>query len=382
MSKDTLGRGTMRGDESKRSNMFHYFCIEDRIPRNHPLREIKKHTETALHSLSPWFNTLYSDEGRPSVPPETLLKAQLLMALYTVRSDRMFCERLNFDLLFRWFLDMDMEQPPFDHSTFSKNRLRLLEQETAQKFLQAVVNIAREHALLSDEHFTIDGTLIEAWASMKSFRRRDGSDRQQGKDDDNDPGNPSVDFHGEKRTNDTHASTTDAAARLYRKSKGTGAQLAYCGSALMENRNGLIVDATVSSATGTAERDDSLMLLRREKQRHQRQGRPLPRTVGADKNFCTKAFVAAVRATGLLPHIARKKCTTPGLDGRTTRHATFSVSQRIRKMIEEAFGWTKTVGGIRKVRVRGIPKVAGVALLNFAAYDLLRISRLVATSSG
>ena len=370
----------MRGAETKQSGMFHYFSVEERVPLDHPIREIKKHTEAALKAMDRQFDKLYSVEGRPSVPPETLLKAQLLMALYTVRSDRSFCERLDYDLLFRWFLDMNLDQASFDHSTFSKNRVRLLSEELAQKFLHQVVEIARQHDLISDEHFTVDGTLIEAWASMKSFKRKDGSDDQ--KPTDGDPGNPTVDFHGEKRSNKTHESTTDADARLYKKSKGSEAKLAYCGSVLMENRNGLVVDAATSSATGTAERDDSMEMIKGENRRHKKQDRDPIRTVGGDKNFCTNDYVADLRQQDILPHIAKKKCHTAGLDGRTTRHRTYAISQVIRKRIEEVFGWGKTIGGLRKVRGRGVAKVAGVSLLTFAAYDLLRISKLLAVGSG
>jgi transposase len=370
----------MRGTETKQSGMFHYFSVEERVPLDHPIREIKKHTETALQVMNRQFDKLYSVEGRPSVPPETLLKAQLLMALYTVRSDRAFCERLDYDLLFRWFLDMNLEQASFDHSTFSKNRERLLSEKLAQKFLHEVVEIARQHDLISDEHFTVDGTLIEAWASMKSFKRKDGSDDQNTTDDN--PGNPTVNFHGEKRSNKTHESTTDADARLYKKSKGMEAKLRYCGSVLMENRNGLVVDAATSSATGKAERDDSMEMLKAENCRHKKQDRDPIRTVGGDKNFCTKEYVADLRQQEILPHIAKKECNTPGLDKRTTRHKTYAISQVIRKRIEEVFGWSKTIGGLRKVRVRGIAKVAGVALLTFAAYDLLRISKLVGAGGG
>jgi len=360
--------------------MFHYFSVEDRVPLDHPIREIKKHTETALCALSRQLDKLYSDEGRPSVPPETLLKAQLLIALYSVRSDRAFCERLDYDLLFRWFLDMNLDQPSFDHSTFSKNRERLLSEELAQKFLREVVKIARLHNLISDEHFTVDGTLIEAWASMKSFKRKDGSDDQNPTD--GNPGNPTVNFHGEKRLNKTHASTTDPDARLYKKSAGTAARLAYCGSVLMENRNGLVVDAVASSATGTAERDDSMAIIKAENRRHRKQDRAPIKTVGGDKNFCTEDFVAKLRQQDILPHIAKKKCRTSGLDGRTTRHHTYAISQVIRKRIEEVFGWGKTIGGLRKVRVRGIAKVTGVTLFTLAAYDLLRISNLLGARGG
>jgi transposase len=361
----------MRGENEKQAGMFCYTSCEDRVPATHPLRRVKKLADQALANLSPQFDEMYSDVGRPSVPPERLLKAQLLMALYTVRSDRLFCEELNYHFLFRWFLDMDVEEPVFDASTFSQNRERLMDSAIAHQFLNEVVTLARAKNLLSDEHFTTDGTLIEAWASLKSFVPKDG---KKPKKTDDDPGNPTVNFRGEKRGNQTHQSTTDPDSRLMRKSAGTTAKLSYCGTVLMENRHGLCVDVDAAPATGQAERELAERLIAKEKRR----GKGRFRTLGGDKGFCVKDFVARLRRKGIIPHIARKeKCTTPGLDGRTTRHETFRVSQRIRKRVEEIFGWLKTVGGWRKLRLRGLRRVREFIYMTIAAYNLLRMGKLI-----
>jgi transposase len=351
--------------------MLSLVAPEQRVPEAHPLRRIKQLADSALKALSPTFDAMYASGGRPSVPPERLLKSTLLMAFYSVRSDRLFCEQLDYNLLFRWFLDMDMVEESFDHSTFSKNRQRLLEHDVAKKFLAEVVQQARSGQLLSDDHFTVDGTLIEAWASIKSFRPKD--ERPGDRPPPDDPGNPTVNFHGEKRSNETHQSTTDPESKLYRKGHNHAAQLCYVRNVLMENRNGLIVDLRIDTATGFAERHGALSLLDEH----------LPissgATLGADAGYDTADFVAACRERTLTPHIAqtRDKRRRSAVDGRTTRHDGYSVSQRIRKRVEEIFGWTKTVACFRKTRFKGRARTQLAAHLVAAAYNLLRISKLI-----
>jgi transposase len=358
----------MRGDVNPQSHLFSYFSPEQRVPKDHPLRIIKHYADQALISLHATFEAMYSDTGRPSIPPERLLKASLLIAFYTVRSDRLFCEMLDYNILFRWFLDMHLEEASFDASTFSKNRERLIEHEAAIDFFDAVIRLAREKELLSDEHFSVDGTLIEAWASAKSFRPKG----EKAKRPPDDPGNPTVDFHRERRTNATHESTTDPEAQLAKKSAGKEARLSFCGNALMENRNGLLLDIEVRKADGFAERTGALDLLKRQGRKKVK-----PKTLGADKAYHTREFVARLRKRGIAPHIACiENRATPGLDGRTTRHESYAVSQRKRKRIEEIFGWLKTVGGLRKSRLKGIARTQLLAYLHGAAYNLLRIGRL------
>jgi transposase len=360
----------MRGRGDVQGGMFYYFRLEDRVRADHPLRAIKVYADRALRELGSVFEAMYSRGGRPSIPPERLLKSQLLIALFSVRSDRLFCELLDQQLLFRWFLDMDLEEPAFDASTFSKNRVRLLEHAVAARFLDAVVRQARTQDLLSDEHFSVDGTLIEAWASHKSLRRIDGQDGPR--HDDDDPGNPTVDFHGERFSNATHRSTTDPEARLARKGAGREAKLAFGAHALMDNRYGLCVDVGVAVTTETTEPLAALALLARQARKRVR-----ATTVGADKGFHTRAFVAALRARGIRPHVATITGRhTPGLDGRTLRHVGYALSQRFRKRIEEIFGWAKTVGGLRKSRFRGVARTGLYVCLVAAAYNLLRMSRL------
>jgi len=359
----------MRGREENQGSMFSYLSPEDRVPADHPLRRIKSLAEAALRSLSRTFDRMYAKEGRPSIPPERLLKAQLLIALYTIRSERLFCEMLDYNILFRWFLGMSLDERSFDATTFTKNRDRLLQHDVAGRFLGAVVAQAQEAGLLSDEHFTVDGTLVEAWASLKSFRPVDDPD--QGVDSE-DPGNVNVDFHGQKRSNQTHRSTTDPEARLARKGSGKEARLCYGVSVLMENRHGLPVDVQVHEPTGTGERETALMLLDRQRRR-----RGTPTSVGADKNYHTKGFVDALWLRCIKPHIATiDGRTTPGLDGRTTRSAGYAISQKIRKQIEELFGWAKTVGGLRRTRYRGRLKVAMHVKLAAVANLLLRVAKL------
>ncbi len=362
----------MRGREENQGYMFSYLSPEDRVPADHPLRRIKAMADAALRKLSRTFDRMYAQVGRGSIPPERLLKSQLLIALYTIRSERLFCEMLDYNILYRWFLGMSLDERPFDATSFTKNRDRLLAHDVAGRFLQAVVQEAQAAGLLSDEHFTVDGTLVEAWASLKSFRPV--TDPDQGVDGD-DPGNVAVDFHGQKRSNQTHRSTTDPDARLARKGKGKEAKLSYGVSLLMENRHGLIVDVQVHEPTGTGEREAALVLLRRQRRR-----RGCPRSVGADKGYHTKAFVDALWLQCITPHIAMVAGRrTPGLDGRTTRSVGYQISQRIRKRIEEGFGWMKTIGGLRKTRYRGAARVAMHTKLTVVANILLRMAKLCPT---
>jgi Transposase and inactivated derivatives len=362
----------MRGDVKKQSSMLSLRSPAERIPSDHPLRRVKDLADGALSVLSPTFDAMYSKVGRPSIPPERLLKGSLLMALYSVRSERLFCEQLDYNLLFRWFLDMDMEEPSPDHSTFSLNRERLLEHEVAKRFFVAVVEQARKAKLMSNEHFTVDGTLIDAWASLKSFRPKD-EEKQKPPDD---PGNPTVNFHGEARSNETHASTTDPEARLAKKGHNREARLSYLANALMENRNGLLVDFCIEPADGRAERRSAEQMLERVAQRTRTR-----LTVGADKGYDAASFIERCRQLGITPHVAQTSDSRrrSAVDGRTARHAGYAVSQRIRKRVEEIFGWMKTVGGFRKTRYRGRDKTQLAAYLVGAAYNLMRIARLQPT---
>ena len=359
----------MRGDVRRQRSMLMVIDLEQRVPKEHPLRRIKQLTEAVLEELSAIFDQMYSAVGRPSIPPERLLKASLLMALYTVRSERLFCEQLEYNLLFRWFLDMELDEPSFDHSSFTTNRERLLEHEVAGEFFRGVVEQARVLKLLSSEHFTVDGTLIEAWASLKSFKRKD----QKPGDSPDDPGNPTVNFHGERRSNQTHQSTTDPEALLARKGKGKEAKLYYSANALAENRNCLLIDFQVEPADGRAERRAAVAMA------DERLAGSRRITLGGDKGYDTREFVASCRELKVTPHVAQN-LTRPGgsaLDARTTRHQGYAVSQWIRKRIEESFGWMKTIGGLRKTRYRGCHRVQMHAYFVGAAYNLLRIARLV-----
>jgi transposase len=314
---------------------------------------------------------MYASTGRPSIPPERQLKAMLLMALYTVRSERMLCEQLGYNLLFRWFLDMDMVEPAFDATVFPKNRQRLRDHDVAGEFFRAVVERARAGKLMSSEHFTVDGTLIEACASLKSFKKKGSKKDKQPPPDD--PSNPTVNFHGEKRSNETHASTTDPEAKLMRKGAGKEAKLSYSAHALMENRNGLLVDFRVAEAHGRAECETALAMLEDHKERLG------PITIGGDKLFDCQAFVEGCRSIGVVPHVAQNITSHRGskIDGRTTRHPGYAISQRIRKRVEEIFGWGKTVGGFRRTRFRGRPRTQLAAYLVGTAYNLLRMARLL-----
>lgn len=356
----------MRGDNLDQADVFSYISPEERVPQDHPLRVIRDMVNRVLVELSPEFDRLYARTGRPSVPPERLLRALLLQVLYTVRSERLLMEQLDYNLLFRWFVGLNMDDPVWDPTTFSKNRQRLLDGEIAERFFERVLAQARAGDLLSDEHFTVDATLIEAWASLKSFRRKDRRDEPPP----DDPGNPTVNFHGERRSNDTHASTTDPEARLTRRGSGRESKLAYQGHVVMENRHGLVVAARVTPATGTAERETAVELAASVKQR--RRG-----TIGADKAYDAREFVTALRALELTPHVAQNTSgRASAIDGRTTRHPGYAVSQRIRKRIEEIFGWLKTVGLLRKTRHRGEAKVNWVFVFATAIYNLIRIRTL------
>jgi transposase len=356
----------MRGHVDPQAMLFSYLSPESRVPVAHPLRPIKAYADEVLRSMSRQFDELYADEGRPSIPPERLLKGSILIALYSLRSERMLCEMLDYNLLFRWFLDMSMDEPTLDQSRFSRFRERLIATDCARRFFDAVVYEARGKGLLSDEHFTVDGTLIEAWASMKSFKRKDGPPSDSGPDDEG-----MVDFKGERRSNATHESRSDPDAQLRRKGPGKESKLCFGGHALMENRNGLCVDIRVTSSI-EPEPSAARALLDR-----QRRKRIRPSTLGADKGYHQKGFVAYLRSKKIAPHIALiKNRRTPGLDGRTTHHTGYAVSQKKRKRVEEIFGWMKTYGGLRKTMMRGIARVQVHAWLVGAAYNLLRMSRL------
>jgi transposase len=361
----------MRGTDTKQESMLCLVAPESVVPPKHPLRRVKVLADAALRELSPVFDEMYSGTGRPSIPPERLLKATLLMAFFTIRSERMFCEQLDYNLLYRWFLDMDMVGGSFDHSTFSRNRERLMEHEVAKKFFAAVVEQARKAGLMSDEHFTVDGTLIEAWASLKSFKPKDR--RKGGQEPPDDPGNPSVNFRGEKRSNETHESSTDPEARLARKSAGTTAKLSYSAHSLMENRNGLLVDFRVAEANGRAEREVALEMLDTALPGEK------PITLGADKGYDTRDFVAACRERNVTPHVARNEYRRrrSAIDRRTTRHWGYEVSQRLRKRVEEIFGWMKTVGNFRRTRFKGRERTQLAGYLVGAAYNLIRVAKLM-----
>jgi len=354
----------MRGNPDPQLAMLTTLSTEDLIPADHPIRKIRVVVDAVLAELDPVFESMYAAGGRRSVPPEALLKATVLMAMYSIRSERAFCERLNYDLLFKWFLDMRIDEPAFDATTFTKNRKRLLEAEVADEFFEAVVRIAKLRKYVSSEHFSVDGTLLKAWASHKSFKPKDGppSDPPAGR-------NTEVGWHGEKRRNDTHESTTDPEARLYRKSNSAAATLCYSGHLLMENRSALIVDAELTFADGFAERATALEMLAKLPKTKRR------RTVAADKAYDTKGFVADARALGFTPHVAQNTKVS-AIDGRTTRHEGHVVSQRIRKRIEEPFGWTKTIAGGRQLRYRGRERNRAWFKITAAVYNMIRITTL------
>jgi transposase len=363
------GSRPMRGDDPRHESMFSYVTPEARVRPDHPLRPIRRMTDAALQRLSPRFDRLYSTMGRPSIPPEQLLRALLLQMLYSIRSERLLVEELDYSVLYRWFVGLSLDDPIWDATTFTKNRDRLLAGDIADAFFAEVVTAIQADGLMSDEHFTVDGTLLEAWASHKSFQPK-GSDHTPP----DDPKNPSVDFRGQTRRNDTHASTTDPDARLYKKASGQPAKLAYLGHLLTENRHGLIVDTAVTAATGTAERDAAIVMLGELPLTTRRV------TVGADKLYDTREFVAAVRQMRITPHVAASVDRRGGsaIDDRTMRHAGYVLSQRKRKLVEQAFGWMKTVGLFRKLRHRGGPLVDWMFSFGAAAYNLVRWRNLIA----
>jgi len=354
----------MRGDDFKQAGMWSYLSPEARVPADHPLRPIRDMVDRALLELSPRFAKLYSKIGRRSIPPEQLLRALVLQILYTVRSERLLMEQLDYNLLFRWFVGLNADDRIWDVTVFTKNRERLLKGEIAQHFLQAVIAQAQERGLLSDEHFSVDGTLIEAWAGHKSFKPKDGSGGASS--------GGSRDFKGEQRRNETHESTTDPDARLYRKGNGQEARLAYLGHVLMENRSGLAVAGELTAATGTAERDAALTLMRRVRGTRHR-----PATLGADKGYDTQGHVAALRQDGITPHVAQNTThRRSAIDGRTTRHPGYAMSIEARRRIERIFGWGKTTGLMRKTRHRGRGRVGWVFTFTLACYDLVRMRTL------
>lgn len=363
----------MRGEDTQQNAMFSYLSPEQRVPHDHPLRRVRALVDEVLKRLSRRFTAMYARGGRPSIPPEKLLRALLLQALYSIRSERLLMEELDYNLLFRWFVGLNMDDRVWDATVYSKNRERLLEGEVAEAFFKEVRGIAEAHGLLSDEHFTVDGTLLEAWASLKSFQRKEGKDPSSSDDD---PGNPTMNFRGEKRSNRTHESKTDPEAKLARKGVGKEAKLSYSANLLVENRHGLIVNGVVWEAGGRAERDAALMML------EQIPGTQ-PVTVGGDKAFDTAEFVSECRHLRVTPQVAQNQNRPGGsaLDQRTTRHPGYGLSQKKRKRIEECFGWLKTIALLRKVRHRGLLKVDWVFTFACAAYNLVRIRNLIGATT-
>ena len=355
----------MRGADYQQSGMFSYISAERRVPEDHPLRAIRAMVDVALRNMGAQFDAMYAQVGRPSIAPEKLLRALLLQVLYTVRSERMLMEQLNYNLLFRWFVGMNIDDPGWEVTVFTKNRERLLAGGVASTLFAEVLAQARSRALLSSEHFTVDGTLIEAWAGHKSFKRKEGSDQQPP----DDPGNPTVDFHGERRSNATHQSTTDPEARLAKKGAGKEAKLSFAGHVLMENRNGIAVNGCVTLAEGRAEVEAAVAMVEEIPGQHRV-------TVGGDKAYDTQEFVQEMRHHQVTPPVALKATTI--IDARTTRHPGYAISQQKRKRVEEIFGWLKTVGGLRKTRHRGVERVGWMFTFALAAYNLVRMRKLAA----
>jgi len=360
----------MRGNEQVQEEIFSYITPAQRIPQSHPLRPIRKMVDAALKDLSPEFEAMYSGTGRPSVPPEQLLRALLVQLLYTVRSERMLMEQLNYNLLFLWFVGLTMDDEVWDATVFTKNRDRLMEADVARLFFEKVLEQARQNHLLSNEHFTVDGTLIEAWAGQKSFQKK--TDKKKGGGPEG-QSNPTVDFRGEKRRNDTHESKTDPDARLFRKGRNLTSYLCYMGHVLMDNRHGLAADAMVTIAGGSAERDAAQAMLKRRK-------RKSLVTLGADKGYDTRGFIASVRHLRVTPHVAQnvERLGGTAIDARTVRHAGYAISQNKRKRVEEIFGWMKTVATMRKTKHRGKAKVDWIFTYAAAAYNLIRMRNILA----
>jgi len=385
----------MRGQDGQTGSMFSYVDLEERVPLSHPLRKIREFVNAALAALDAAFAELYSADGRPSIAPERLLRAALIQILFSIRSERQLMEQMQYNLLFRWFVGLGIDDPVWVPTVFTKNRDRLLNTDIARQFLAVILAHKDVAPLLSDEHFSVDGTLIEAWASMKSFKPKAGADGSEPPVGSDGPGeataeaqagevaasaetpaadkgrNAEVDFHGQKRSNETHASVTDPDARLYRKGEGKQAKLCYMGHALMENRNGLVIEACLTHADGHAERNAALAMI------EPRADRPARITVGADKGYDVQDFVNELRSMNVTPHVAAKSKGS-AIDGRTTRHAGYAISQRIRKRIEEPFGWSKTVGLEAKTMLRGLERVGGQFIFNLAAYNLVRLPKLLA----
>jgi len=358
----------MRGRDHKQEQMYSYISMEARVPQEHPLRGIRRIADEVMMGLSPRFARMYSDVGRPSIPPEQLLRALMLQALYTIRSERQLMEQLDYNLLFRWFVGLSMDDPIWVPTVFTKNRDRLLEGDIAEAFFTKVMDVARREKLLSEEHFTVDGTLIEAWAGLKSFKKK-GKHSDASVDD---RGNPTVNFHGEKRSNKTHESTTDPDSRLYRKGVGKEAKLCYMGHALMDNRHGLIVKARLTIASGTAEAEAAIEMLKQVKRKGIH-----PKTVGADKWYDQSKVVRAFRRLKITPHVAQKNDDRyTAIDERTTRHPGYLISQRKRKLVEQIFGWGKTIALLRKVRHRGKRRVGWLFTFSSAVFNIMRINNL------
>ena len=362
----------MRSPDQQQLGMFSYVSVESRVPTDHPIRQLRALVDAILKDMDRFFQTRYAREGRPSIPPERLLRASLLQMLYSIRSERLLMEEMDYNLLFRWFVGLNADEEVWDATTFTKNRNRLLEADVAKEFLARVVEQARAKGLTSDEHFTVDGTLLEAWASAKSFQPK----QEKPLPPPDDPGNPTVNFRGERRSNETHESKTDGEALLARKGEGKESKLSYSGNLLVENRNGLIVEAEVFQANGTAERDAALVML-------EQIAGTKPVSVGGDKGFDTRDFVKECRHMGVVPHVAQNHARRGGsaIDNRTTRHAGYALSQRKRKRIEECFGWLKTIALMRKVRHRGVCKVHWIFTFACAAYNLVRMRNLAAAVS-
>jgi len=365
----------MRGKPRAQPDFLTVINLYDCVPAQHPLRAIKRHLDAVLKKLSPDFDQLYEELGRPSIPPEQLLKARVLTALFTIRSERLFCEQLGYNLLWLWFLDREFSEGSFNHSVFAKNYDRVLSADVAKLFFAEVYDLSRQEGWTSDEHFTADGTLIESWASLKSFVRKDGADDAKVKSaKDEDPGNPSVNFRGEKRCNDTHQSTTDPESVLYRKAQGKEAKLCFGGHILMENRNGLCADFTLHNPITESEPALALKQMDAHEQLHQG---VTVKTVGADKGYHRNEFIAACRERETAPHVACKEgVNLAGLDARTTTKRGYQTSQRIRKRVEEIFGWIKTVGGLRRSRYRGLERTQAWGYFVAGTYNLLRLARL------
>jgi len=362
----------VRSVDSKQQVFFSFKSIEDRIPQDHPIRLLKKLVDEALERLSQDLDKIYSNTGRPSIPPEQLLRALLIQIFFSIRSERQLVEQLNYNMMFRWFVGLNLDDDIWNHSTFTKNRERLLAGEIAHRFFEEVLAIAKENGLVSQEHFTVDGTLMEAWASHKSFQMKD--DVSDGDDSEKGSGagkNPDVDFRGQKRSNETHESKTDPDARLARKSQRTGAQMSYMGHALMENRNGLVVDVRVTHATGKAEKEAAASMASAIKGTRRV-------TLGGDKGYDSDDLLRELRDMGITPHIAANTHAhrTSSIDQRTLRHEGYQVSQKKRKLVEQIFGWSKTVGCLRKLKHRGLELVHSITLMNLTAYNLIRIRNL------